>query len=245
MSETRRLLLDDTPRVQVSLDLPELPVAMATAEIAVSAGVDWLEAGTPLILGEGLHAVRALRERFPEHPIIADLKTMDAGYLEAEMMFRAGATFVVVMAVAHEHTVREAVRAGEEFGGLVMADVMLCPDKAKAARRMEELGVDVIVVHTGFDERHAEPGVSPLDDLEAVRDAVAIPLQAVGGLSLQQAAQAPRMGAALTVIGAPLAVDDRQFRPGADDQALHEVIAEFVRRVKDSDRPDPPIHRPT
>ena len=132
-------LLDGSPKVQVSLDLPELAVALATAEIAVRAGVDWLEAGTPLILGEGLHAVRALHERFPDHPIIADLKTMDAGYLEAEMMFRAGATFVVVMAVAHEHTVREAVRAARELSGYVMADVMLHPDKAAAARRMEEV----------------------------------------------------------------------------------------------------------
>ena len=59
-----------------------------------------------MILGEGLHAVRALHERFPNHPIIADLKTMDAGYLEAEMMYKAGATFVVVMGVAHEHTIK-------------------------------------------------------------------------------------------------------------------------------------------
>jgi 3-hexulose-6-phosphate synthase len=228
----RAALLDGSPRVQVSLDLPRLDVALATAQIAVRAGVDWLEAGTPLILGEGLHAVRALRGRFPVHPIIADLKTMDAGYLEAEMMFRAGATFVVVMAVAHEHTVREAVRAARELGGLVMADVMLHPDKSAAARRMQELGVDVIVVHTGFDERHAEPGRSPLEDLAAVRAAVEIPLQAVGGLSLEQAARTASLGAPLAVIGAPLAVDDREFRPGADDAALQEVIAEFVRRVK-------------
>lgn len=225
-------LRDGGPRVQVSLDLPDLQTAMATAEVAVGAGVDWLEAGTPLILGEGLHAVRALRERFPEHPIIAAPKTMDAGFLEAEMMFRAGTTFVVVMALAHEHTVREAVRAAREYGGWVMADIMLCPDKAAAARRMEQLGVDVIVIHTGYDERHAEPGLSPLDDLEEVRAAVDLPLQVVGGLTLEQAAQAPARGAPLTVIGAPLAVDDRQFRPGADDEALHEVIAEFVRRVK-------------
>ena len=107
MARDRAALLDGTPRVQVSLDLPTLDVALATADVAVRAGVDWLEAGTPLILGEGLHAVRALHERFPDHPVVADLKTMDAGYLEAEMMFRAGATFVVVMAVAHEHTVRD------------------------------------------------------------------------------------------------------------------------------------------
>ena len=54
--------------------------------------MDWLEAGTPLILAEGLHGVEALRERFPDHPIVADLKTMDGGYLEAEMMAKAGAS---------------------------------------------------------------------------------------------------------------------------------------------------------
>ena len=36
----------------------------------------------------------ALRKAFPNHPIVADLKTMDAGYLEAEMMFKAaGSSF--------------------------------------------------------------------------------------------------------------------------------------------------------
>ena len=225
-------LLDGTPRVQISLDLTTIEVALATAEIAVRAGVDWLEAGTPLILGEGLHSVRALNERFPDHPVIADLKTMDAGYLEAEMMYRAGAAFVVVMGVAHEHTIREAVRAAREHDRYVMGDVMLHPDKPAIARRMEELGVDVIVVHTGYDERHAEIGKSPLDDLEAVRGAVSVPIQAVGGLSIEQAARTPALGATLTVIGAPLAVADRQFTPGADDDALFEVISDFVRRAK-------------
>jgi len=90
-------LLDGSPKVQLSLDLQTLADAMPTAEIAVKAGVDWLEVGTPLILGEGLHAVAALHTKYPNHPIIADLKTMDAGYLEAEMMYKAGASFVVVM----------------------------------------------------------------------------------------------------------------------------------------------------
>ena len=34
--------------------------------MALRAGVDWLEAGTPLIIAEGMNGVRALRERFPE-----------------------------------------------------------------------------------------------------------------------------------------------------------------------------------
>jgi 3-hexulose-6-phosphate synthase and related proteins len=224
--------LEGGPKVQISLDLESLDDALKTAEIAVRAGVDWLEAGTPLILAEGLHAVRALRKRFPKHPIVADLKTMDAGYLEAEMMFRAGATFVVVMGLAHEQTIKEAVRAAREYGGYVMGDIMLHPDKRAIARRMEELGVDVIIVHTGYDERHAEVGKNPLDDLASVRDVVSIPLQAVGGLSIEQAAKTPALGAQLTVIGAPLAIADREFTPGADDDELYRVIREFVGSVK-------------
>ncbi len=229
---TKPSLLDGTPRVQLSLDLQTLADAMPTAEIAVRAGVDWLEVGTPLILGEGLHAVEALHREYPDHPIVADLKTMDAGYLEAEMMFKAGAFFVVVMGQAHEHTIREAVRAAQEYGRYVMGDIMLCPDKVAMARKMEALGVDVIVVHTGLDERHWETGKSPLYDLEQVRTAVKLPLQAVGGLSIEQAAQCPALGASLVVIGAPLAVADYELKPGADAEQLFETIRDFVLHVK-------------
>lgn len=225
-------IFDGGPKVQLSLDLQTLADALPTAEIAVKAGVDWLEVGTPLILGEGLHAVRALHQKYPNHPIIADLKTMDAGYLEAEMMYKAGATFVVVMGQAHEHTVREAVRAGKEFKKYVMADVMLCPDKVAMAKKMEALGVDVVIVHTGLDERHWEKGKSPIDDLKKIRPAVKCPLQAVGGLSIEQAASCPSLGADLVVIGAPLAVADYELKPGADADKLFETIRAFVKKVK-------------
>src|SRR5687767_6366977 len=73
------------PIVQISLDVTDIPEALQTAEMALRAGVDWLEAGTPLIIAEGMHGVRALRQRFPDTPIVADLKTMDGGWLEAEL----------------------------------------------------------------------------------------------------------------------------------------------------------------
>lgn len=73
------------PIVQISLDLTNIDEALETAALAMRAGVDWLEAGTPLILAEGLHGVKELRRAFPGIPIVADLKTMDGGYLEAEM----------------------------------------------------------------------------------------------------------------------------------------------------------------
>ena len=61
------------PIVQISLDLTNLDEALETAHMALKAGVDWLEVGTPLILAEGLHGVRLLRKAFPKVPIVAQL----------------------------------------------------------------------------------------------------------------------------------------------------------------------------
>ncbi len=205
------------PIVQISLDLTSIDEALETAEMALRAGVDWLEAGTPLILAEGLHGVRALREQFPDTPIVADLKTMDGGYLEAEMMARAGATHVVVMARAHEETIRCVVQAGRDFGVAVMGDNLGCDCMIEGARQLEALGCDYIVHHIGYDERRGiaargEPMPSPLDQLREVVTAVNIPVQAVGGLSIEQAIACPEYGAPLVVLGAPLTIDAESFK---------------------------------
>tara|TARA_R110002095_G_scaffold185089_1_gene162337 strand:- start:5184 stop:5891 length:708 start_codon:yes stop_codon:yes gene_type:complete len=204
------------PIVQISLDLTNIEEALETAAMAMRAGVDWLEAGTPLILAEGLNCVRALRKHFPETPIVADLKTMDGGYLEAEMMAKAGATHVVVMSRAHEETIRCVVKAGKDHGVKVMGD-NLADDMVSAARRLEDLGCDYVIHHIGYDERRGiaargERMPSPLDQLKEVVAAVSIPVQAVGGLSLEQAIRTPEYGAPLVVLGAPLTIDADSFK---------------------------------
>ncbi len=224
------------PIVQISLDLTDIHEAIETARIALEAGVDWLEAGTPLILAEGLHGIRALRKEFPDTPIVADLKTMDGGYLEAEMMAKAGATHVVVMARAHAETIKCVVKAGRDFGVKVMGDNMVFDDKAAASRMLEDLGCDYIVHHTGFDERNgifADTGkmLSPLDDLDAVVKAVSIPVQAVGGLSIEQAISMPKRGAPLVVIGAPLAIDAHAFSVASNN--LKTILSEITRRIRE------------
>jgi 3-hexulose-6-phosphate synthase len=226
------------PLVQISLDLTTIEEALDHARKAVRAGVDWLEAGTPLILGEGLHAVEALRREFPNHPIIADLKTMDGGYLEAEMMAKAGATHVVVMARAHAATIKATVKAGRAYGVKVMGDDLGCEDKPRAARMMEDLGVDYVIHHIGYDERR-DPEViatnggrspSPLDDLRATVEAVRIPVQAVGGLSVEQVMQLPKYNVYHLVLGAPLTVDSEAFKAPSHD--LESLLREIIQRLQ-------------
>lgn len=222
------------PIVQVSLDLTDIDEAMEMAHTAIRAGVDWLEAGTPFIIAEGMHGVRALRAEFPHVPIVADLKTMDGGYLEAQMMAKAGATHVVVMARSHPETIKCVVQAGKDFGVAVMGDNLGCPDMVQGARELEELGCDMVIHHIGFDERRgiAANGLrmpNPLDQLREVVDAVRVPVQAVGGLSLEQAIQTPAFGAPLVVIGAPLAIDADSFSRGAGN--VEDVLRKICQAV--------------
>ena len=222
------------PIVQISLDLTNIEEALETAALAIRAGVDWLEAGTPLILAEGLHGVRKLREAFPDVPIVADLKTMDGGYLEAEMMAKAGATHVVVMARAHEETIKVVVKAGKDYGIKVMGDNLGCDDRVEGAKWLETLGCDYVIHHIGYDERRgiAAQGQrmpSPLDELREVVQAVNVPVQAVGGLTLEQAIRCPEYGAPMVVLGAPLTIDADAFKTADGDlEASLRMICEKI-----------------
>src|SRR6266511_2272458 len=218
------------PIVQISLDLTSLSEALDTAQIAVEAGVDCLEAGTPLLLAEGLRAVEGLHQRFPDHPIVADLKTMDGGYLEAEMMAKAGASFVVVMGRAHEATIRRVVDAGRDFGVKVMGDNLAADNRIENARWLESLGVDVIIHHIGYDERRMIKGLRPMDELDEVVRAVKVPVQAVGGLTIKQAIECPAHGAALVVLGAPLVIDAEGFKPAGNN--LFDILKEICGEIR-------------
>lgn len=225
--------------VQLSLDLIDLKEALSTADMAVSVGVDWLEVGTPLIIAEGMRGVRELRARYPEVPIVADLKTMDGGWLEAEVMAKAGASMVVVMGQAHTETIELVVQAGHDFGVKVMGDNLAMPDPVAGARKLEELGCDFVVHHIGFDMRtlrrsRGQQAPTPLDRLRDIVAAVSIPVQAVGGLTLEQATDTPRYGAPLVVVGAPLAIDAHSFRSAQGNVgATLRLICEKVHAFGD------------
>ena len=226
--------------IQISLDLTNIPEAIETARMALRAGVDWLEVGTPLIIAEGMHGVRALRAEFgPDIPLVADLKTMDGGWLEAQLMAEAGATHVVVMERSHTETIKVVVQAGRDFGIKVMGDNLGAPDMIAAARRLEDLGCQYVIHHIGFDERRGIAAAgrrapNPLDQLRDIVNAVSIPVQAVGGLTIEQAVQTPEYGAPLVVLGAPLTVDADSFKTASGDlESKLRLICEKVHAYGD------------
>ena len=197
-------------KLQVALDFLDLSRAIAVAEAAVAGGADCIEAGTPLIKSEGLDAVRALRAAFPAVTIVADMKTMDAGKVEAEAAAKAGANVMTVCGAAGEGTIRECVETGRQFGIDVAVDLMGAADVEALVRRCEEIGVAWLDVHCAIDAQMQ--GADPLEQLRHVRRLTTLTVAVAGGLNSETAAAAAQAGADVVIVGGAItkAVDPRQ-----------------------------------
>ncbi|MCP5003024.1 MAG: bifunctional hexulose-6-phosphate synthase/ribonuclease regulator [Planctomycetes bacterium] len=187
------------PILQVALDFVNLRRAVNVAKEAVSAGIDWVEAGTPLIKSEGMRSVRVLREEFPSVTIVADMKTMDAGRIEVESAAKAGADVAVVMGEASEWTIKECVSAGQNYGIKIWVDFLTQTDCAARAKRAEEFGADFIGVHTPIDDQMR--GMHPFEKLKQVCSKVDIPVSVAGGINSETAVDAVNAGASIVVVG--------------------------------------------
>jgi 3-hexulose-6-phosphate synthase/6-phospho-3-hexuloisomerase len=189
----------DLPILQVALDLVETDRAERIAVESCAGGADWLEAGTPLIKSEGMSAITRLAAKFPDIPIVADMKTADTGAIEVEMAAKAGAKIVCILGCADNEVVSESARAAAKYGVRIMADLLNLDDPVRRARELEILGVDIIAVHTGID--HQMTGKDPLENLSAIVGAVTVPVAVAGGLDAAMAAEAVRRGAAIVIVG--------------------------------------------
>ncbi|MFH1245202.1 MAG: 3-hexulose-6-phosphate synthase [Candidatus Omnitrophota bacterium] len=189
------------PVLQVALDFLNLSRAMKAAEEALDGGVDWLEAGTPLIKSEGLDAIRELRKRFPQAVVVADMKIMDVGRMETEAAAKAGANIVCVLACASDSTIRECIEAGRNYGAKVMVDLIeiKAEQLPQRAQEAERLGADYLSVHCPIDEQMQ--GKDPFGRLRSVCEVVKIPVACAGGINSESAHQALSAGARIIIVG--------------------------------------------
>ncbi len=189
----------DHPILQVALDILELDRAIQIAREAVEGGADWIEVGTPLIKSEGMNAVRALKDNFPGHTILADMKTMDTGALEVEMAVKSGADIVILLGSADDSTIADARRAADKYGAKLMCDLISVPDPVARARELEEMGIDIINIHVGIDMQMV--GITPIELLRQMRNEIHIPIAVAGGLDASSSGEVVLAGADIVIVG--------------------------------------------
>lgn len=200
MNQTTNL---QKPWVQAAIDVPDLKSAVAIAQMAVDAGCDWIEAGTPLLYGEGYKAITALKQIAGERPVVADFKAQDGCYSYFMEAKKAGADYAVVTVVNNDCGTLEALRARKDCGIKVLADLfgVSVTDAPKRAQEVEAMGVDGICIHFGFDESQYNKTRRQSDGLREVKNAVSIPVSCAAD-TLEEAIEAMKQGADWVFFGA-------------------------------------------
>ncbi|WP_138415717.1 3-hexulose-6-phosphate synthase [Sinomonas gamaensis] len=185
-------------KLQVAMDVLTVDEALTLAE-QVADHVDIIELGTPLVKNAGLSAVTAIKEAHPTKIVFADLKTMDAGELEAELAFKAGADLVSVLGSADDSTIAGAVKAARAHNKGVVVDLIGVEDKVTRAKEARELGAKYVEFHAGLDEQ-AKPGYD-LSVLLTAGEKARVPFSVAGGVNASTIASVQRAGADVAVAG--------------------------------------------
>ncbi|MFA4868882.1 MAG: 3-hexulose-6-phosphate synthase [Pedobacter sp.] len=205
-------------KLQVAIDLLTTEEALALAA-KVAPYVDIIELGTPLIKNMGAAVITAMKNAHPNKLVFADMKTADAGELEADIAFKAGADLVTIMGAVGDATIIGAVKAAKAHGKGVVVDTIGYPDRVRRAQEVTKLGVEFVELHAGLDEQWA-PGYS-IQVLIDETARVGVPVSVAGGVNLENIAAVVKAGATVVVAGAAIyGAED----PAAAAKALREAM---------------------
>lgn len=224
------------PILQVALDVLELDRAIQIASEALDGGVDWIEAGTPLIKSEGMDAIRELRKNF-KNIVLADMKTIDTGAIEVEIAAKAGANIVMILGTADDSTILDAIRSARKYGVELMADLLSVENPVKRAKELEKMGIDYINVHIGIDQQMT--GQSAVNLLKEVLNEVKVPIAVAGGLDANSAKLAVGLGANIVIVGGNIVRSSnvtesaRKIRDSIDEASKIKLTE--LRHVKSKD----------
>ncbi len=204
--------------LQLALDLVNIPEAkQIVAE--VQEHIDIVEIGTPVVINEGLRAVKEIKEQFPSLKVLADLKVMDAGAYEVMKAAEAGADIVTVLGATDDATIRGAVEEAKKHNTKILVDMINVKDIETRAREIDALGVDYICVHTGYDLQ-AE-GQSPFEQLRIIKNVVKNSKTAVaGGIKLGTLPDVVKANPDLVIVGG-----------GITGQADKKAVAAEMQRL--------------
>jgi 3-hexulose-6-phosphate synthase len=189
-------------QTQMALDSLDFDATVALAT-KVAPHVDILEIGTPCIKHNGIELLKTLRAKFPNNKILVDLKTMDAGFYEAEPFYKAGADICTVLGTADIGTIKGVIDVANKYGKQAQVDLINVADKKARTLEVAKLGAHIIGVHTGLDQQAA--GQTPFADLAMVTGLnTGAKVSVAGGVKAATVKQVVDAGADIVVAGAAI-----------------------------------------
>jgi 3-hexulose-6-phosphate synthase len=204
--------------LQLALDLVDIPQAKKLVK-EVEAYIDIVEIGTPVVINEGLRAVKEIKEAFPNLRVLADLKIMDAAGYEVMKASEAGADIVTVLGASEDMTIKGAVEEARKQGKQILVDMISVKNLEQRAQEIDALGVDYICVHTGYDLQAV--GKNSFEDLLTIKRVVKQAKTAIaGGIKLSTLPEVVKANPDLVIVGGGITGQEDQQAAAAEMQKL-------------------------
>ena len=223
------------PQLQVALDMDaDVETIALIAKQAYAGGARVIEAGTPAIKRHGVEKLLpALRKAAPDALLVADLKTMDVGNLEARIAFRAGADVAAVLAIGGRAKITEALSEAVRWDRAILIDLIDCPDPiATLEELVQELKGNedrvIFCLHRGISEQLKGRGIYEQKQLirEAKRRLGRFPLFVAGGIKEGVAKDVAGAGAEVCIVGSAI------YNSADPKAAAERILAEIRRSYK-------------
>lgn len=210
----------DPPYLQVALDLTELSSVLNVIDQLPISDHIILEAGTPLIKRYGLGIIREMRKARSSAFIVADLKTLDTGNLEARLAADEAADAVVVSGLAPTSTIDKAIEEANKTGIYVIID-MLNVDKPENVLKALKTKPDIVELHRAIDAEDTAHAWGNIAHVKKYAKLVAV----AGGIRQDNVEDALKSGADILVVG-------RAITAARDVEGAARV---FLQGLKQSD----------
>ncbi|MGP8329245.1 MAG: bifunctional 5,6,7,8-tetrahydromethanopterin hydro-lyase/3-hexulose-6-phosphate synthase [Methanosarcinaceae archaeon] len=188
----------DAPYLQVALDNPNLGAILNVIKQLPDSDHLILEAGTPLIKRYGIDVISKLRDVKPDAFIVADLKTLDTGNLEARMVADATADAIVVSALAPIATINKVIEEAHKTGIYAIIDTLNQPDPVSILKQLDDLP-DVVELHRAIDVEDTEHAWGSIEDIKALSSKILVAV--AGGVRVDTIPDALGAGADILVVG--------------------------------------------
>ena len=186
-------------KLQLALDLVDIPGAIEVVK-EVEEHIDVVEIGTPVVINEGLKAVKEVKAAFPNLTVLADLKIMDAAGYEVSQASAAGADIITILGTAEDESIKGAVEEAKKQGKEILVDMIAVKDIAARAKELDEMGADYICVHTGYDLQAV--GKNSFEDLHTIKSVVKNAKTAIaGGIKLETLPEVIKEHPDLIIVG--------------------------------------------
>ena len=188
----------DAPYLQVALDNPNIDAILNVIKQLPNSDHLILEAGTPLIKRYGVDVITKLREAKPDAFIVADLKTLDTGNLEARMVADATADAIVVSALAPIATINKVIEEAHKTGIYAVLDTLNQPDPVSVLKQLDDLP-DVVELHRAIDIEETEHAWGSIEGIKALSPKILVAV--AGGVRVDTIPAALDAGADILVVG--------------------------------------------